>query len=266
MLCQTYTRRSLADEAAELGECLAPEKRSRLLAAMASAVDGLRRLRARKRLRDWHQAHPLESKRHANAWYHRNRAAVIARNHLPDRFQRKADYSRRYQQHPARRERRKELYRATEKWKLRQRERAKSPEGRAYARAYQQKRRRENPHIHFLNWLRGSINRAFRNQGRTRSHRTVRLLGCHPKELMSHLQAQFHPEMTWDRPRSWDVDHLVPVSKFNLADPEEVMWAFNYRNLRPLERTANIQKSDTIPDPLPNWLPPHIAERIKARQ
>lgn len=94
----------------------------------------------------------------------------------------------------------------------------------------------------------------------------MELVGCSVEELKSHLERQFTNGMSWDNRASWHIDHYVPVSVFDLTNPEEQAWAFNWRNLRPMYMRENIQKSDTIPDPLPDWLPIEIRQRILARK
>jgi hypothetical protein len=71
--------------------------------------------------------------------------------------------------------------------------------------------------------------------------------------------------MSWENRSSFDVDHFVAVSAFDLVDPEEQRWAFNWRNMRPLAPLANQQKGAKLPTPLPSWLPAPIAQRILAR-
>lgn len=141
-----------------------------------------------------------------------------------------------------------------------------SPRGKQYAREYQRRRRKENPYYHFLNWLHGSINRSLKSQSATKCGRTEQLIGCTRAELRAHLESQFGTEFTWaNRSTVWDVDHLIPVSKFLLSDPEEQKWLSNWRNLRPLGRKDNQSKHNKLPSPMPAWIPTHIAARILAR-
>lgn len=140
-----------------------------------------------------------------------------------------------------------------------------SPRGKKYYREYQSRRRREKPHYHFLNWLRGGINRSLRHQSATKGGRTETLIGCSFGELRSHLESQFTNGFSWANRSAWDVDHVIPVSAFLLSDPEEQRWAFNWKNMRPMVRLENQQKSDTLPSPLPTWLPAPIADRILLR-
>lgn len=113
--------------------------------------------------------------------------------------------------------------------------------------------------------LRSTLNRALRRHWVKKSQRTMDLVGCSVEELKIHIESQFTPEMTWANRNTWHVDHHVPVSAFDLRDKEERMWAFNWRNLRPLNGRENQRKQAKLPDPLPSWLPPHIAQRILER-
>lgn len=141
---------------------------------------------------------------------------------------------------------------------------ATSERGKRFYREYSSKRLKK-PHYHFLNWIRGSINRDILRQSAKKGGRTEVLIGCSFDELQKHLESQFTNEFSWANRSSWHVDHYVPVSAFDLTNPEEQRWAFNYRNLRPMNGKLNQQKSDTLPSPLPSWLPTHIAERIVKR-
>lgn len=148
--------------------------------------------------------------------------------------------------------------------RLKARDFRNSPNGKKYYRRYQSERRRL-PHWHLRNWLYGDINRTLRRHKATRSGRTEAMIGCTIAELMRHLESQFTNGQSWKNRMSWHVDHYVPTSVFNLADPEEQRWAFNYRNMRPLDGKLNQSKSDKLPSPLPAWIPPHIVERIAKR-
>lgn len=61
-------------------------------------------------------------------------------------------------------------------------------------------------------------------------------IGCTPLELKQHLESKFKPGMTWDNWgfRGWHIDHIVPLSAFDLTDKEQFLKASNYTNLQPL--------------------------------
>lgn len=209
-MSQTNTQSYLED----WGVVLDPLQRSRLLAAMASAVEGLRKCRIRKLTRDSHARQ-----------YRAN----------PEHFKAKAKAFR------------------------------ESERGRAFYSEYERYRRKNNPYYHFLNWLRGDINRSLRRQHAAKGGRTEELVGCPFEQLRDHISSQFTEGMSWDKRESFDVDHIVPVSAFDLKDVEEQRWAFNWQNMRPMSPLANKQKGNTLPSPLPSFLPEHIAQRIQER-
>jgi hypothetical protein len=53
--------------------------------------------------------------------------------------------------------------------------------------------------------------------------------------------------MSWkNRGTYWHIDHIKPCSSFDLTNQEEIYKCYNWRNLRPLEKTENIIKSNFI--------------------
>ena len=44
----------------------------------------------------------------------------------------------------------------------------------------------------------------------------------------------------------WHIDHVIPISRFNLEDKEEQLIAFNWRNTMPLSAHENLSKSSRI--------------------
>lgn len=72
------------------------------------------------------------------------------------------------------------------------------------------------------------------------------LLGCTVEELRAHLEKQFTSGMTWDNYGEWHVDHIKPVTKFNLVDPAEQLLCFHFSNLQPLWAKDNIRKGNRL--------------------
>ena len=85
-----------------------------------------------------------------------------------------------------------------------------------------------------------------------RGDSAVELLGCSLPEFMEYMEEQFYnnPEtsekMTWDNWKvdGWHIDHIKPLSKFNLNDPKQVEKAVHYTNLQPLWWKENLEKKD----------------------
>lgn len=94
--------------------------------------------------------------------------------------------------------------------------------------------------------LRSAISNSLIN-GTKRDH-AIELLGCSIIELRDYLEAHFQSGMTWGNygRNGWHIDHIIPLSYFNLADPGQQRRAWHYTNLQPLWAADNIKKSNNI--------------------
>ena len=54
----------------------------------------------------------------------------------------------------------------------------------------------------------------------------------------------FKDNMSWDNHghNTWHIDHVIPLSAFNLQDEEEYKIACHYTNLQPLSWQDNLKK------------------------
>ena len=64
-------------------------------------------------------------------------------------------------------------------------------------------------------------------------------LGCSIEFFRKHIESLFQEGMSWrnygdHRNDGWSIDHIIPVSKFNLNNEEELYKCFNYKNTQPL--------------------------------
>jgi len=94
--------------------------------------------------------------------------------------------------------------------------------------------------------LRSRLTRAIKNNQKSGS--AVDDLGCGISELILYLESKFQPGMNWDNwnYRGWHIDHIIPLSSFNLTIREELLKAVNYANLQPLWAKDNISKNNKI--------------------
>lgn len=76
----------------------------------------------------------------------------------------------------------------------------------------------------------------------------VRDLGCTIGDLKKHLESQFKQGMTWNNYglKGWHIDHIYPLSKFDLTKKENIIKACHYTNLQPLWAIENIKKGNKI--------------------
>ena len=96
--------------------------------------------------------------------------------------------------------------------------------------------------------LRTRLYKALKNNQRVGS--AVRDLGCTIKELKKHLESQFQPGMNWRNHTldGWHIDHIKPLSGFDLSDSEEFKEACHYSNLQPLWAKDNLSKGNRYND------------------
>lgn len=109
-------------------------------------------------------------------------------------------------------------------------------------RTYWRERMANEPQVRLARALRTRLNMAISREYRAGS--AVRDLGCSIAELCGHLEAQFLPGMSWENygPRGWHIDHIVPLSSFDLTDRGQLLVACNFENLRPLWAADNLSK------------------------
>ncbi len=91
--------------------------------------------------------------------------------------------------------------------------------------------------------LRTRLNHAIK--GNYRNGSAIRDMGCRIEELKQYLQSKFKEGMTWENRGlwGWHIDHIKPISSFNLSNREELLKAVHYTNLQPLWRQENLRKN-----------------------
>jgi len=71
----------------------------------------------------------------------------------------------------------------------------------------------------------------------------VKNLGCSIPEFLAHLESKFTTGMSWDNYGKWHIDHIKPLSSYDLTNPEQLILACHYSNLQPLWAAENISKN-----------------------
>jgi hypothetical protein len=81
-------------------------------------------------------------------------------------------------------------------------------------------------------------------KGKQKSDKTINLIGCTIPELRVHIEKQFKDGMDWTnwKYKGWHVDHIIPISSFNLVDKNELSKACHYTNLQPMWSLDNHKK------------------------
>lgn len=81
-------------------------------------------------------------------------------------------------------------------------------------------------------------------RGTQKSYTALEALGCPVEEVMAEIAAKFQPGMTWENwgKHTWHIDHVKPLSAFNLLDPVQMKAAWHYTNLEPKWAKDNLSK------------------------
>lgn len=84
-------------------------------------------------------------------------------------------------------------------------------------------------------------------QGGRAGHLINENLGCSIVELRQYLESKWQPGMSWENygANGWHIDHIIPLSWFNLMDSNQIQIAINYTNLQPLWAADNLRKGAT---------------------
>lgn len=103
-----------------------------------------------------------------------------------------------------------------------------------------------HPETNLQNALRNRILLALKSQGIRKNKRTIEMIGCSIEELRKHLELKFLKGMTWENRGywGWHIDHIKPISLFDLNDIEQQKTAFHYTNLQPLWMKDNFSKKN----------------------
>jgi hypothetical protein len=108
-------------------------------------------------------------------------------------------------------------------------------------------RRLSDPEYALRVKLRSRIRISIKKAGSEKSNGTKELIGCSYAFLRKHLESQFRDGMAWDKPHSFHIDHIRPLSSFDLTDPDQQKAACHWTNLQPLTPKENWRKGARFP-------------------
>jgi len=105
---------------------------------------------------------------------------------------------------------------------------------------HKKKRYQEDLNFRLRECIRSRLNHSLRNLPKIGS--AINYLGCSIEELKAHLELKFLSGMAWTNYGSWHIDHIRPLSSFDLTDPKQFKVACHYTNLQPLWAKDNLRK------------------------
>ena len=147
------------------------------------------------------------------------------------------------------------IYRKTEKGKLTREKNLKKYKSDGSASRYrknQYEKTKKNPEKYALLKIYTNCRKRVREAVKTHDviksdKKIIELFGCTSLKLKKHLEKQFEPEMSWDNYGSyWEVDHIIPLSHFDVKIRSERNRANHYSNLQPMEAEENRKKGNKI--------------------
>jgi hypothetical protein len=103
---------------------------------------------------------------------------------------------------------------------------------------------RDDPTEKFKRYLRTRIYNCLRNKNK--SKHSIEYLGCSSDEYFNWIFTYNNNCSLDNHGKEWHVDHVIPISKFDLNNQEEQLLAFNWRNTMPLSSKENLKKNNKI--------------------
>jgi len=105
---------------------------------------------------------------------------------------------------------------------------------------------RDEPLIKFKRTIRSRIWIALK---KNKENHTIHYLGCDPKSYFKWMLTYNEKYTIENRGSEWHIDHVIPLSRFDLENKDEQLIAFNWRNTMPLSVKENLSKNNRIHKP-----------------
>jgi len=115
-------------------------------------------------------------------------------------------------------------------------------------RDYERNRKARDPLYKLISNFRTAIYQVLKESNVDKNEHYFDVLPYSQGELIQHLENQFTDDLTWDNYGEWHVDHIIPISSFNIQEmgDEEFIKCWSLKNLQPLWGEENIRKSNSI--------------------
>ena len=122
-------------------------------------------------------------------------------------------------------------------------------------REYMANRKNEDPLFKFISNYR---TRVYKILNKMKTQSTKELLGEDISVIKKWLEFSFTEEMAFNNQGSlWHIDHVIPISKFQVKNEQDVIECFNWKNLCPLSKKDNVTKKDNV---IPVQVEEHISK------
>jgi hypothetical protein len=110
----------------------------------------------------------------------------------------------------------------------------------------QYKKIKSDPYLKMISLARGRMRCFVKKEAK--KFKIKDMLIFNSDEFKQNIESKFKDGMTWDNygRKGWHIDHIKPISKFNLNDIEECRHCWSLDNLQPLWWHENLSKSNKI--------------------
>jgi len=135
-----------------------------------------------------------------------------------------------------------------DQWHLKNKEQQKeyALKNREHKNEWERNRKKTNPYLRIACNMRSGMSSAL--QGRYKSSRTMKIIGCTAEGLFEHLEScpSWEPWMTRKKygVGGWDVDHIIAIARWCENCPLQFALCWDKSNLQPLEHIANVKKGN----------------------
>lgn len=103
---------------------------------------------------------------------------------------------------------------------------------------------RDEPIEKFKRYVRTRIYNCLRHKNKTKH--SIEYLGCSSDDYFKWIFNYDNNYRLDNHGKIWHIDHVIPLSKFNLDDENQQLIAFNWRNTMPLSSSENLSKNNKI--------------------
>jgi hypothetical protein len=119
---------------------------------------------------------------------------------------------------------------------------------REYKRKYEKHRKDTDPLYRLVSNFRTAIYTVLKESNVDKYGHYFDILQYTPDELINRLELQFKDDMSWENYGEWHVDHIKPISSFDIKEigDDEFIKCWSLENLQPLWGDENIRKSNKI--------------------
>lgn len=113
---------------------------------------------------------------------------------------------------------------------------------RSYMNNYRKQRCKTDPQFKLMTTLRDRLSQSIKKYLLTKKDSSINLIGIPIEDFVSYIEEKFVVGyMNWkNHGKIWELDHIIPISSFDLTQEEQLKECFYYTNYQPLFKFTTI--------------------------